>query len=93
MNIFIVYWHPEPASFNAAMLRTAEKVLTAQGHEVRVSDLDAMAFDPVSGRHNLQPAVIRNITASALKRPMLQNIRVSAACSKMRFANWNGVIC
>ncbi len=52
MKIFIVYWHPEPASFNAAMLRTADKVLSAQGHEVQVSDLGAMAFDPVSGRHN-----------------------------------------
>ncbi|GAA3538274.1 NAD(P)H-dependent oxidoreductase [Zobellella aerophila] len=52
MNILIVYWHPEPASFNAAMLRTASRVLTAQGHEVQISDLNELTFNPVSGRHN-----------------------------------------
>ncbi|WP_116473992.1 NAD(P)H-dependent oxidoreductase [Zobellella maritima] len=52
MNILIVYWHPEPASFNAAMLRTASRVLRAQGYEVRISDLHELAFNPVSGRHN-----------------------------------------
>ncbi|NHI00221.1 NAD(P)H-dependent oxidoreductase [Oceanimonas sp. MB9] len=52
MKVLIVYWHPEPASFNAAMLRTASRVLTAEGHEVQISDLNEMAFNPVSGRHN-----------------------------------------
>lgn len=50
MRVFIVYWHPEPASFNAALLHTARQALAA--HEVRVSDLHASGFDPVSGRHN-----------------------------------------
>ncbi|RVU31006.1 NAD(P)H-dependent oxidoreductase [Neptunomonas marina] len=52
MNVLIVYWHPEPASFNAAMLRTAQKTLLAQGHDVQTSDLGAQSFNPVSGRHN-----------------------------------------
>ena len=52
MNVFIVFAHPEHQSFNAAMFRTAVDALTAEGHEVRTSDLYAMQFNPVSGRHN-----------------------------------------
>lgn len=52
MKAFIVYWHPEPQSFNAAMFRAARETLTDAGHEVRTSDLDAMHFDPVSSRKN-----------------------------------------
>lgn len=52
MKVFVVYWHPEPRSFNAALFRTACATLAAAGHEVRTSDLYAMRFDPVSGRRN-----------------------------------------
>jgi len=52
MKALIVYWHPEPRSFNAALFRTARETLTDAGHDVRTSDLDAMRFDPVSSRRN-----------------------------------------
>jgi len=52
MKTLIVYWHPEPQSFNHAMFETAIAALTGAGCEVRTSDLHAMAFDPVSGRAN-----------------------------------------
>ncbi len=52
MNVFIILAHPEHQSFNAAMFRTAIDVLSAAGHDVRTSDLHAMQFNPVSGRHN-----------------------------------------
>lgn len=52
MKSFIVYWHPEPESFNAALLHTACDTLTADRHEVKTSDLHTMRFDPISGRHN-----------------------------------------
>ncbi|ATB43107.1 NAD(P)H oxidoreductase YRKL [Cystobacter fuscus] len=52
MNVFIVHAHPEPQSFNGALTRHAQKVLTAQGHQVVVSDLHAMGWDPVSDRRN-----------------------------------------
>lgn len=48
MNVFIVYAHPEPKSFNGAMRDTAVDVLTKAGHTVRVSDLAAMEFKAVS---------------------------------------------
>lgn len=52
MKALIVYWHPEPKSFNRALFEQAIATLEAEGHEVKTSDLDAMKFDPVSGRHN-----------------------------------------
>ena len=52
MRVFIVHAHPEPKSFNGAMTRTAVEALIADGHDVRISDLYAMDFDPVSNRHN-----------------------------------------
>jgi NAD(P)H dehydrogenase (quinone) len=52
MNIFIVYFHPEPKSFNSALLDTAVSTLTTAGHAVQVSNLYEMNFNPVSGRQN-----------------------------------------
>ena len=52
MNTFIVYYHPEPQSFNGALRNAAVAALEKAGHEVRVSDLHETQFNPVSGRHN-----------------------------------------
>lgn len=50
MKVFVLYWHPEPQSFNRAMFRTACETLAGAGHEVKTSDLHEMRFDPVSSR-------------------------------------------
>jgi len=52
MNVLLVYWHPEPRSFNAAMRDTAIQTLQDAGHELKLSDLRVMNFDPVSDRRN-----------------------------------------
>jgi NAD(P)H dehydrogenase (quinone) len=52
MKVFIVHAHPEPQSFNSALTREAKTTLEAVGHEVIISDLYAMNFDPVSDRRN-----------------------------------------
>jgi NAD(P)H dehydrogenase (quinone) len=54
VNVFIVYWHPEPKSFNHALFDTARAALAGTDAEVRTSDLHAMAFDPVSSRANFR---------------------------------------
>ncbi len=48
MNVFLVSAHPEPKSFNSAMARQIVDVMTEAGHEVVVSDLYAMNFNPVA---------------------------------------------
>ncbi|HEX7692892.1 MAG TPA: NAD(P)H-dependent oxidoreductase [Sphingomonas sp.] len=52
MRVLLVLAHAEPASFNGAMARTGVEALRAAGHDVIVSDLYAMDFDPVSDRRN-----------------------------------------
>jgi NAD(P)H dehydrogenase (quinone) len=49
MNVFIVYAHPEPKSFNGAMKDLAVETLRNLDHDVAVSDLYAMGFNPVVG--------------------------------------------
>eukprot|EP01034_Spumella_vulgaris_P015677 gene15677-20033_t len=48
MKVLIVYAHSQPTSFNGALLRKAVETLEAEGHEVQVSDLYAMGFNPVA---------------------------------------------
>ncbi len=48
MKVLVVFAHPEAKSFNGALLARSVAELTAQGHEVEVSDLYAMNFNPVA---------------------------------------------
>ncbi len=52
MNVLIVHAHPEPKSLNAALTERAVATLANAGHAVRVSDLHAQAWNPVSDRRN-----------------------------------------
>ncbi|OUJ71245.1 NAD(P)H-dependent oxidoreductase [Hymenobacter crusticola] len=56
MNVLLVFAHPEPQSFNGALLRTAVAALEAAGHTVQLSDLYAQSFEPVSDRRNFTAA-------------------------------------
>ena len=48
MKALIVYAHPEPRSFNRAMLERSVQALRDDGPSVDVSDLYAMGFNPVA---------------------------------------------
>lgn len=52
MKILIVLAHPELQSMNGALFSQAKTTLEAAGHQVKVSDLYRMAFNPVSDRNN-----------------------------------------
>ncbi len=56
MNALIVYAHPEPTSFTAALKDAAVSALSAAGHRVEVSDLYGENFNPVAGRHDFARA-------------------------------------
>jgi NAD(P)H dehydrogenase (quinone) len=49
MKVLIVFAHPEPKSFNAALLQCSLSSLQSSGHEVQVSNLYKMGFNPVAG--------------------------------------------
>lgn len=48
----IVYAHEEPKSFNSALKDTAVAALRESGCDVTVSDLYAISFNPVGGKHD-----------------------------------------
>ena len=74
MRILIVYAHPEPLSFNAALKNLAVRVLTEAGHEVQVSDLYAMKFDAAGG-----PADFLELEDPTFFRYQREQIRATAA--------------
>ncbi len=50
MRVLVLYAHPNPESFAAALHSTVVEALTAAGHEVDDCDLYAEGFDPVLSR-------------------------------------------
>jgi putative NADPH-quinone reductase len=48
MNVLIVYAHPSPTSYNAALKDAAVEALMNRGASVKISDLYAMNFNPVA---------------------------------------------
>ncbi|UOK58567.1 NAD(P)H-dependent oxidoreductase [Bacillus sp. CMF21] len=47
MNILIIYAHPNPESFNAAICDAVEKEFTSKDFQVRKRDLYQMKFNPI----------------------------------------------
>uniref|UniRef100_UPI003F498486 NAD(P)H-dependent oxidoreductase n=1 Tax=Cupriavidus yeoncheonensis TaxID=1462994 RepID=UPI003F498486 len=48
MKVLIVHAHPEPQSFSSALKTVSLEAFREAGHEVQVSDLYAMGFNPVA---------------------------------------------
>ncbi|NDZ18873.1 NAD(P)H-dependent oxidoreductase [Variovorax sp. WS11] len=48
MKVLIVFAHPEPTSFGGSLLDRGAGALRAAGHQLEVSDLYAMGFNPVA---------------------------------------------
>ena len=68
MKLLLVFCHPDPESFGAAVRDAAVAALTAAGHELRQIDLYADGFDPVMGvaeRRSYLADTQRNIDAVA----------------------------
>ena len=53
MRVLVVYCHPNPKSFNAAVLDVVEKKLAAARVETRVENLYADGFEPVLSQEGL----------------------------------------
>ena len=47
MRLLFIHAHPVPESFGTALCGAAVETARAQGHEVRLTDLNAEAFNPV----------------------------------------------
>lgn len=47
MKVLTIFSHPNPDSFNGAVLNTTKEALTGRGHEVKVRDLNKLGWNPV----------------------------------------------
>lgn len=69
MNTLVVHCHPDPESFTAAVRDRALAALGSAGHDVRITDLYADAFDPVLSaeerRRHLEPGPDRSVARYA----------------------------
>src|SRR5437016_1523097 len=88
VNVLVIYAHPEPTSFAAALKNVALSALTAAGHKVEVSDLYAEGFNPVTGRHDFtnaaDPARFQARTDPARRSPRsIRPLRSSRRCSRV----------
>lgn len=72
MQALVVYTHPEPTSFTAALRDQACASLRAAGMDVTISDLYAEGFNPVAGRHDF-------VTTADAQRFHYQNEQLHAS--------------
>ncbi|MHB9841841.1 NAD(P)H-dependent oxidoreductase [Paraburkholderia terrae] len=68
MKVLIIHAHPEPNSFCAALKSAAEEEFRNDGHEVRVSDLYAMRFNPVASSADFSDRVNPDYCVYALEQ-------------------------
>lgn len=61
MKYLVVYAHPDPKSFNSAILGAVEKRLKETGRPYDVRDLYALGFDPVLSREELAPGGAKGV--------------------------------
>jgi NAD(P)H dehydrogenase (quinone) len=97
MKVLIVHAHPEPQSFTTSMLHCAVRTLEAQGHEVMVSDLYAMNWNPVASaadfgaRRNADYLVYaleqrENVAANAIAPDIAAELEKLIACDLVIFS-------
>ncbi len=81
MKSLVVYCHPCPDSFSAAMKQTVMSALTTCGHEVRLIDLYDEGFDPVMSA----PERRRYHDAGINEQPVREHIRRNPPCDTLVF--------
>lgn len=63
MNHLVIYGHPNPESFNHAVLNTYADTLREQGHDVVIRNLYELKFDPVLNGSDFEALQSGNIPA------------------------------
>jgi NAD(P)H dehydrogenase (quinone) len=92
MKFFVVYWHPEPKSFNHAMYESACTAIELAGHELQTSDLHSMNFDPISSRKNFKTTRDPDYLSLPLEEAHATIEMVSPTKLRRKSRKWNGAI-
>jgi putative NADPH-quinone reductase len=90
MHVLVVYCHPVPDSFCAALRDTALATLAAAGHETRLVDLYAENFDPVM-RCEERRVYNDGAPADPALKPHIDNLRWAEAILFVYPTWWYGL--
>jgi NAD(P)H dehydrogenase (quinone) len=104
MNVLWIFAHPEPRSLSGTLRADGERELREQGHEVCVSDLYAMGWNPVVDREDFAAAEGERLLVAAASerahRGGTLSADIRAEQDKLRWADavvlqfpiwWNGM--
>jgi NAD(P)H dehydrogenase (quinone) len=81
MRALVVYCHPNPDSFNAAILALVVERLTQLGAEIRVNDLYARGFQPVLS----DPEWCRYLDTPTNTQPVAKDVQDLQWCDTLIF--------
>jgi NAD(P)H dehydrogenase (quinone) len=88
MRVLTVYAHPDPASFNHAVLEAFTRGLEDAGHQSEVVDLYAIGFDPAS-RLRDQPSWLPDANApDVVEKVVRERVRPPGAGPLRRLLAW-----
>lgn len=88
MRVLTVYAHPDPKSFNHAVLEAFTRGLVEAGHQSEVVDLYAIGFDPVS-RLRDQPSWLPDANApDVVEKVVRERVRPPDAGPLRRLVTW-----
>jgi NAD(P)H dehydrogenase (quinone) len=88
MKVLTVYAHPDPASFNHAVLEAFTRGLKEAGHESEVVDLYAIGFDPAS-RIRDQPSWLPDANApDVVEKVVRERVFPPGAGALQRLLTW-----
>ena len=86
MRVLIIFAHPDPHSFCAALLSRIEAGLRAAGHDVEVADLQAEGFNPVFNAFDGAFFADESVPEEVLERMQLRERVLAAAGGPIRRA-------
>lgn len=84
MRVLVVYAHPNPGSFCAAVRDRVTRGLRDGGHTVEVIDLHAMGFDPVFRSRDYNQFMHASLPAEVMDSPDLPRAVVDRAGGRLR---------
>jgi NAD(P)H dehydrogenase (quinone) len=93
MHVLLVYAHPEPQSLNGSLKDFAVQHLLAAGHEVQVSDLYAMRWNPVvDASDSLEPEPGRYFVSAASKHAFVHGVQRADIAAEQAKLLWADVV-
>jgi putative NADPH-quinone reductase len=86
MRVMVVYAHPVPESFNAAIRDVVVETVKAHGHEVDLCDLYTENFPAIMSRE--ERLIYHDVSANrALAKPWIERLKAAEALA-MVFPTW-----